>query len=144
MLFNQYYQEKIYSHNTVLLFDSELNLNFFTPISCILECFPNTHNHQFPWKKIIFQTRIISDPNIMKKSGKTLLTTWVAAEFGFSDIDGTYHYSPFSLKNAFIISNHPWLAAITPSFIRIPMWLAVVGAHLSKWNLQCSPPPNLS
>ncbi|XP_072014194.1 dehydrogenase/reductase SDR family member 1-like [Amphiura filiformis] len=72
---------------------------------------------------------LATDPNIMQKSGKLMLTSSVAEEFGFCDIDGTYHYSIFSLKQMFIVSNHPWMAAMTPAFIRMPKWMIAASFH---------------
>ncbi|XP_072021055.1 dehydrogenase/reductase SDR family member 1-like [Amphiura filiformis] len=70
---------------------------------------------------------LATDPKIMQKTGKILVTSSVAEEFGYCDIDGTYLYSPFSWKSAFIVSNHPWLAAMTPAFITSDHpWLAAI------------------
>ncbi|XP_072021499.1 dehydrogenase/reductase SDR family member 1-like [Amphiura filiformis] len=74
-------------------------------------------------------THLATDPNIMQKTGKIILTSSVAEEFGFCDIDGTYHYHMFSLKQGFVVSNHPWLAAMTPSFIRAPKWMVAAAFH---------------
>ena len=52
---------------------------------------------------------IISDPKIMKKSGKIIHTTTLAREFGFTDINGEHHLNPFTIKYSLVMSR-PLLA----------------------------------
>ena len=65
----------------------------------------------------------------MKKSGKIVLTATLAREFGFCDINGEHHLHPFSLKYAFTMTGHSWLAAMTPEFIKAPNWMVAAAFH---------------
>ncbi|XP_072050027.1 dehydrogenase/reductase SDR family member 1-like [Amphiura filiformis] len=81
---------------------------------------------EFAGKAVI---HLATDPNIMKKSGKIVLTTWIANEFGYSDVDGRHHLNPFSIKYMLTLTGHTWLAALMPEFVRFPMWLMAVMNH---------------
>ena len=63
---------------------------------------------------------LASDPMIMQKTGRILLTLNLAYEYGFTEDDGTYPVDVLSLKSQLNALKHPWLAAITPGFLRLP------------------------
>ncbi|KAL5016955.1 hypothetical protein ScPMuIL_006544 [Solemya velum] len=67
---------------------------------------------------------LMQDPNRMKKSGHVLLSTDLASEYGFVDVDGSTPDSIRSLK--FVMKMTPstrWLSGWIPSFVRIPKWM---------------------
>ncbi|OWF37925.1 dehydrogenase/reductase SDR family member 1-like [Mizuhopecten yessoensis] len=68
---------------------------------------------------------LLSDKNLMsKKSGKIHLTSDLAYEYGFTDIDGR---QPPSIRQlSFLLGQNPktaWIAKWTPGFLYIPRWL---------------------
>ncbi|XP_022100924.1 dehydrogenase/reductase SDR family member 1-like [Acanthaster planci] len=70
------------------------------------------------------------DPKIMNKTGRIFITAELGYEYGFRDIDGKAPASLRQVKSLFHWTGHPWLAALTPSFIRCPYWLmALLGNH---------------
>ena len=69
-----------------------------------------------------------SDKNIMKKSGRVLLTAELGEEHGFTDIDGSNPLNFRQIKSLLKMSGHPWLAAMTPGFLKIPFWLWSISA----------------
>ena len=66
---------------------------------------------------------LAGDPQIMSKTGRILLTINLAYEYGFSEDDGSYPGDILSMKWRLRLQGRTWLAAITPSFVRIPMIL---------------------
>ncbi|XP_072021523.1 dehydrogenase/reductase SDR family member 1-like [Amphiura filiformis] len=81
---------------------------------------------EFAGKAVV---HLAADPNIMKKSGKIVHTTWVANAHGYSDVDGRHHIDPFSIKYMLNLSGHTWLAGVTPEFIRFPGWMVAAMYH---------------
>ena len=75
---------------------------------------------------------LATDPNIMKKSGKIVMTCDLGNEYGLKDKKGHTPMDMCSVKNAVLQTGHTWLAAITPSFVRIPKWLLSLGGN--KFN----------
>jgi len=61
-----------------------------------------------------------SDPHVMGKTGKIHMTLNLAYEYGFTENDGTYPVDVCSIKYLLSMTKHPWLAAVTPGFLRIP------------------------
>ncbi|XP_038070036.1 dehydrogenase/reductase SDR family member 1-like isoform X2 [Patiria miniata] len=82
--------------------------------------FENGESVEYAGKAIV---HLLQDKNIMKKSGRVLLTAELAGEYGFQDIDGTSPVNFRQIKSLFVVTGHPWLAAITPSFVKLPYWL---------------------
>lgn len=70
---------------------------------------------------------LAADPNMIKKTGKILLTTDLSSEYGFSEDDGSLPMSMTCMKTMLEASGHPWLAAITPSFLSIPKFIIHFG-----------------
>ncbi|XP_059497750.1 dehydrogenase/reductase SDR family member 1 [Stegostoma tigrinum] len=67
---------------------------------------------------------LATDRNLMKKSGKVLLTCDLAAQYGFRDVDGRALVDYRSLK--FFLQQLPglsWLASFIPGFIKVPKWV---------------------
>ena len=75
---------------------------------------------------------LATDPNIMKKSGKIVTTCDLGTEYSLHDKEGHIPMDMCSVKNAFLQTGHTWLAAMTPSFIRIPKWILALGGN--KFN----------
>jgi len=66
---------------------------------------------------------LASDPNIIKKTGRILMTVDLAREYGFTDIDGKIHADLRSLKKILIGTGYTTTAMFVPEFIRIPLSL---------------------
>jgi len=60
------------------------------------------------------------DPNVIKRTGRILLTIDLAQEFNFTEDDGTLPHDIYCLKSFLSRQNHTWLAAVTPEFVKIP------------------------
>ena len=72
--------------------------------------------------------RLATDPNIMKKSGKILLTYDLGQEYGLKDKEGHTPMDRCLVKGALRLTGHTWLAMLTPAFVRIPKWtMALLG-----------------
>jgi len=74
-------------------------------------------------------TRLANDDQLMKKTGKILLTSHLATEYDFVDVDGTTPKDFTSVKYLMAASGHTWLAALVPSFVRIPLWVVHFGSN---------------
>jgi len=74
-------------------------------------------------------TRLASDDDLMKKTGKILLTSHLATEYDFMDVDGTTPKDFTSVKYLMAASGHTWIAALVPSFVRIPLWVVHFGSN---------------
>jgi len=65
---------------------------------------------------------------LMKKSGRVLLNTDLASEYGFTEDDGSLPIDVFSLKAAFLqIKSMQGLADYIPTFIKVPKILLYLG-----------------
>jgi len=67
---------------------------------------------------------LASDKNIMKKSGKVLISTNLSREYGFIDVDGKNPEDMRSIKYLLKTTGNSSAAKLFPSFIRIPMPIA--------------------
>jgi len=74
-------------------------------------------------------TRLACDDQLMKKTGKILLTSHLSSEYDFVDVDGTTPKDFTSVQYLMAASGHTWLAALVPSFVRIPLWLVHFGSN---------------
>jgi len=74
-------------------------------------------------------TRLANDDQLMKKTGKILLTSHLATEYDFVDVDGTTPKDFTSVKYLMAASGHTWIAALVPSFVRIPLWVVHFGSN---------------
>ncbi|ESO00623.1 hypothetical protein HELRODRAFT_192551 [Helobdella robusta] len=66
---------------------------------------------------------LASDKSVMRKSGQVLLTTDLAKEYGFKDIDDQLPADFRSISFLLKIHGWPWLAMFIPSFVKVPQWL---------------------
>jgi len=67
---------------------------------------------------------LTSDKNIMKKSGKVLISSNLSREYGFIDVDGKTPEDMRSIKYLLKTTGNSSAAKLFPSFIRIPMPIA--------------------
>lgn len=72
---------------------------------------------------------LAGDPSIMKKSGKILLTYDLGQEYALQDKAGHSPMDICSVKTALSSTGHTWLAAITPSFMRMPKFILALGGN---------------
>merc|ERR1712142_463581 len=63
---------------------------------------------------------VAGEPNMIKRTGRVLLTNDLAAEFKFKEDDGTLPFNIFSVKAQLQRTNHTWLAAMTPESMSMP------------------------
>ncbi|XP_061421502.1 dehydrogenase/reductase SDR family member 1 [Lethenteron reissneri] len=72
---------------------------------------------------------LAEDKNIMKKSGRVLMTADLASEYGLKDVDGSAPVNYTSLK--FLVTQVPglaWMSCVIPSFIKVPKWMLSLSA----------------
>ncbi|XP_067832960.1 dehydrogenase/reductase SDR family member 1 [Heptranchias perlo] len=72
---------------------------------------------------------LATDMNLMKKSGKVLMTCDLAEQYGIKDVDGRSLVQYRSLK--FLLQQVPgvaWLAPLVPGFIKVPKWVMALAA----------------
>ena len=62
------------------------------------------------------------DEKKLNKSGKILMTSDLAREYGFKDLDGDIH-DVRSISTLLNSKGHTWLGAIIPGFVRVPLTL---------------------
>jgi len=72
---------------------------------------------------------LMNDASVIRKTGKTVLTTDLGREYGFTDVDGKEHLSMRSVKGMVAQYLSPTLAMFIPSFIRLPWGLILWAAH---------------
>lgn len=65
---------------------------------------------------------LAADPNYMAKTGRILMTGDLAREYNFVDEDGEQH-DVRSVSYWLKRTGHTWLAALVPSFIRVPLFV---------------------
>ena len=63
---------------------------------------------------------LASDPNVMAKSGKIVLTADLASEYGFTDEGGVITGDMRSIKFNLILNGRTTLANFVPACVRIP------------------------
>ena len=72
---------------------------------------------------------LASDKNVIKKTGRVLLTVELAEEYNFSDVNGRPVVNFRQLKSLFLMGGHTWIGALIPGFIKIPFWLLASLTH---------------
>ncbi|XP_071493540.1 dehydrogenase/reductase SDR family member 1-like [Diadema antillarum] len=72
---------------------------------------------------------LAQDKNIMRKTGKVLLTMDLADEYGFTDVDGHRPMNYRQVKSLFLMGGHTWIGALVPGFIKVPFWLLASLTH---------------
>ncbi|XP_071091825.1 dehydrogenase/reductase SDR family member 1-like [Haliotis cracherodii] len=89
------------------------------------ETFKNGETVEYAGKCVV---SLATDSNIMKKTGRILISTDLGYEYGFVDIDGKTPPNPRQIKFLVAYSGASWLAGIIPGFLKIPLWvLALMG-----------------
>ncbi|XP_005998951.1 dehydrogenase/reductase SDR family member 1 [Latimeria chalumnae] len=72
---------------------------------------------------------LATDKNLMKNTGKVLLTCDLARRYGLKDVNGRVIESFLSLK--YVVSQTPslaWMARFVPSFICLPKWILALAS----------------
>ncbi|XP_076113002.1 dehydrogenase/reductase SDR family member 1-like [Mytilus galloprovincialis] len=73
---------------------------------------------------------LATDLNIMKKSGKILMTADLGYEYGFKDVDGR---EPMNIRQlSTLMQMNPktrWLTNIVPNFIYLPKWMLALSGN---------------
>ena len=64
-----------------------------------------------------------ADPDVMRKTGRVLMTFDLAQEYGFTDVDGEIHGDVRCLKKRLIMAGYTTTAMLVPGFIRVPHFL---------------------
>ncbi|VDN53230.1 unnamed protein product [Dracunculus medinensis] len=73
---------------------------------------------------------LASDPVILKKSGRILLTADLASEYGFVDIDGKSPVNMRNLNTALEYFGWPVIARLVPNFVKLPP----IALHISSYK----------
>lgn len=71
---------------------------------------------------------LAADPNIMKKSGRILLTAELGREYGFKDVGGVQPLSYRQVKKL-VSYQYPSVSWMIPEFVYVPGWLMAVSSH---------------
>ncbi|ESO00622.1 hypothetical protein HELRODRAFT_83027 [Helobdella robusta] len=73
-------------------------------------------------------SHLAADKNMMNKTAKVLITTDLANEYGFTDIDGGM---PANFRSLSYLLSHQgyWIADYIPSFIKVPYWILALGGN---------------
>lgn len=66
---------------------------------------------------------LAADKDVIKRTGKILMTSDLSFEFGFTVDDGTRPSDFWQLNNMLEQRGKTWLAYCIPNFIRIPKWM---------------------
>lgn len=86
----------------------------------MLEMIETCETTEFPGQCIV---ALATDPKIMQKSGKIVLTCDLGREYGLSDAEGHTPNDIRQVKYLFQSSGHTWMAALVPGFVRVPKWI---------------------
>lgn len=92
----------------------------------MLEVFEKGETTEFAGQCI---AAMATDPELMKMSGKILMTCELARRYDLSDAEG---HAPADFRQVKVLlrqSGHPWLAWYFPSFVRIPKWMFALGGN---------------
>lgn len=72
---------------------------------------------------------LASDSQIMRKSGRVLLTAELSEEYNFTDVDGHQPMNYRQLKSLALMGGHTWIGALIPGFIKVPFWFLACVTH---------------
>ncbi|KAH3852250.1 dehydrogenase/reductase SDR family member 1-like [Dreissena polymorpha] len=72
---------------------------------------------------------LASEPDIMKMSGKILLTYDLGVKYGLKDEEGHQPMDMCSVKTALLSSGRTWLASMVPYFVRFPKWVVALSGN---------------
>jgi dehydrogenase/reductase SDR family protein 1 len=75
---------------------------------------------EFAGKAIV---NLAADQDVIKKTGRVLLTADLAGEYGFVDEDGLVHSDIRSLKGLMRATGHSTIAMLIPEFVRVPLFM---------------------
>lgn len=67
--------------------------------------------------------------DMMKRTGKILMTTDLSSEFSFTEDDGS---SPINFRQINVLlskGGHTWLAYLVPNFVKVPHWLIHMASY---------------
>jgi len=88
--------------------------------------FENGETAEYAGKCIV---HLAQDPNVLKKSGRILLSVDLGNEYGFTDIDGQTPGTFREVKTMLAMSGHTWMSALVPSFVKLPLWLIAMAGN---------------
>ena len=66
---------------------------------------------------------LAADRDVLKKTGRVLMTFDLAHEYGFTDVDGELHGDIRSVKKRLMSTGYTMTAMLVPEFIRVPHFL---------------------
>lgn len=72
---------------------------------------------------------LAADKEIMKKSGKILMTPDLSFEYGFKEDDGTMPGDTWQVSRMLELRGRTWLAYCVPGFIRLPKWMIHMASY---------------
>ena len=94
----------------------------------VVKCVANGETTEFPGKCLV---ALAADPALMAKTGRILMTSELAVEYGLYDVDGKQPTSIRSIKTALYQLGGVFtvIAVFVPSWIKIPYWLLHLGGN---------------
>ena len=66
---------------------------------------------------------LAADRDVLKKTGRVLMTFDLAHEYGFTDVDGELHGDIRSVKKRLRSTGYTMTAMLVPEFVRVPHFL---------------------
>jgi len=93
--------------------------------SNLKEMFEEGETTEFSGRAI---AHLAADKNQLQKTGRILITSDLADEYGFSDVDGRHPPSFRSLKQLLKFGRWERTAWFVPSFIKVPGWMITASA----------------
>jgi len=81
-------------------------------------------------------SHMLTDKEIIRRTGKIILTTDLAEEFGFHDIDGSHPVSMRSFEMGFANAGIMWIASLCPRWLKVPLSIfkMIAGAKTPDLN----------
>ena len=90
------------------------------------DVFEQGESTEFAGKAIV---ALATDSQLLQQTGRILLTADLGAHYGFKDVDGRQIVSMRSVQSALAVKGHTRLAAMTPSWVKIPYWMLAMGGN---------------
>lgn len=90
------------------------------------EMFRRGETTEFAGKAVV---ALATDPKVMQKSGRVLMTGDLAAEYNFRDVDGSVVPTIRSVSYLLEFAGYKRLARLIPRWVRVPCWLVSFGGH---------------
>jgi len=88
--------------------------------------FENGESTEYAGKCVV---HLAQDPNILKKSGRVLLSVELGNEYGFTDLNGQSPSNYRTVKFLVAMSGHTWISALIPSFLKVPFWIVAMAGN---------------